>query len=78
MLHLPGNNLRVLAEGKAGAKLLRMDQDQEAWMAEVAPIPPLTPDMITPELTALVRTTPDYFENTLRSAGGYQVSCSVL
>lgn len=69
VLHLPGNNLRVLAEGESRAKLLRMDQDQEAWMAEVAPIPPLTPDMITPELTALVRITLDYFEKYAEVSG---------
>ncbi len=62
VLHLPGNNLRVLAEGQRRATLTSLNRDNNLWMAECMPVQADKDDAASPEMTALVRMTLDYFE----------------
>ena len=62
VLHLPGNNLRVLAEGQRRATLVSLTREDEAWVAQVQPVADQQVDGTSPEITALVRMTLDYFE----------------
>ena len=62
VLHLPGNNLRVLAEGQRRATLVSLTREDEAWVAQVQPVADQQVDGASPEITALVRMTLDYFE----------------
>ncbi len=55
VLHLPGNNLRVLIEGESRALLQRILPEEESWIALVKPIPPFSAKEDTPELQALIR-----------------------
>ncbi len=62
VLHLPGNNLRVLAEGQRRATLVSLTRENNVWMAAADPVIEDREDFATPEMTALVRMTLDYFE----------------
>jgi len=55
VLHLPGNNLRVLIEGESRALIQRILPDEDSWIALVKPIAPYSAKEDTPELQALVR-----------------------
>ncbi len=69
VLHLPGNNLRVLVEGESRALIRRLVRDDTAWIAEVEAIPSYVPEMDSPELEALIRITQEYFENYAEASG---------
>ena len=62
VLHLSGGMLRVLVEGEQRAKLLRIDEQEQAWAAWIQPIEHLDAEDVTPELAAAVRVVHDYFQ----------------
>jgi len=55
VLHLPGNNMRVLIEGEERGALKAMHEDEETWMASVRVMPPFDKSADNPELQALKR-----------------------
>ncbi|MDD4080422.1 MAG: endopeptidase La [Eubacteriales bacterium] len=55
VLHLPGNNMRVLIEGEERAVLKAIHEDEETWMASVRVMPPFNKSDDNPELQALRR-----------------------
>ena len=66
VLNLPGDSIRVLVEGKDRAFLEDVTQEDPFWMAEV-----LIPNMDVPdtaEVSALVRTTHELFEEYARAS----------
>ncbi|MDD3572329.1 MAG: LON peptidase substrate-binding domain-containing protein, partial [Eubacteriales bacterium] len=55
VLHLPGNNMRVLIEGEERAILKAVHEDKETWVATVRTMPPFDKSQDNPELQALIR-----------------------
>ncbi len=55
VLHLPGNNLRVLIEGEDRALIQKIQKDDEAWIAQIRLIPPQPRAEEDPEIQALIR-----------------------
>ncbi len=55
VLHLPGNNLRVLIEGENRALIQKIQKDDEAWIAQIRMIPPQLHAEENPEIQALIR-----------------------
>lgn len=55
VLHLPGNNLRVLIEGEDRALIQKIQKDDEAWIAQIRLIPPQPHAEEDPEVQALIR-----------------------
>ena len=54
VLHLPGNNMRVLIEGEERAILKAVHEDKETWVATVRTMPPFDKSQDNPELQALI------------------------
>ncbi len=73
VLHLPGNNLRVLVEGVSRARLVDIASEEGGWVGTYDPIPAFDTAEITPEIAALVRLTKEYFENYAQSSGRISV-----
>ena len=69
VLHLPGNNLRVLVEGVSRGIVRSVYQEDDAWMADYTPIEGFAGKEITPEIAALMRLVKEYFENYAQSSG---------
>lgn len=76
VLHLPGNNLRVLVEGISRGRLKDITSQEGGWLAEYEPIPPFNMGEMTEEIAALVRLTKEYFENYSQSSG--RISAELL
>ena len=55
VLHLPGNNMRVLIEGESRATLKAILDDDSVWRAVIRQIPPFTKEEDSPELQSLRR-----------------------
>jgi ATP-dependent Lon protease len=55
VLHLSGNNLRVLIEGESRALISRIEPEEDSWIAQVRPIPPFNEAKDTQEIQALIR-----------------------
>lgn len=55
VLHLPGNNLRVLVEGESRARIIDVLYQERAWTALIEPIEAYSKDQDTPELQSLMR-----------------------
>ncbi len=55
VLHLPGNNMRVLIEGESRATLKAILDDDSVWRAVIRQIPSFTKEEDSPELQSLRR-----------------------
>ncbi len=60
VLNLPGDSIRVLAEGESRGALRTLTQEDPFWQAQVAVFAETSPD--TPEIAALTRTAQELFE----------------
>lgn len=76
VLHLPGNNLRVLVEGVGRGFLRSLQTEEGAWVAELESIPAFDMAELTPDISALIRLTKEYFENFAQSSG--RISADLL
>lgn len=68
VLHLPGNNLRVLVEGLSRGLVRSVYQQDGAWMTDYEPIEGFAGREVTPEIAALMRLAKEYFENYAQSS----------
>lgn len=68
VLHLPGNNLRVLVEGVSRGILRSVYQQDHTWMADYEPIEGFAGKEVTPEIAALIRLAKEYFETYAQSS----------
>ena len=68
VLHITGSMLRVLVEGEQRAELQKTAVAQDAWVAWVKPIAPMSQGDITPELAASVRVAQEYFKEFAESS----------
>lgn len=68
VLHLPGNNLRVLVEGLSRGLVRSVYQQDGAWMTDYEPIDGFAGREVTPEIAALMRLAKEYFENYAQSS----------
>lgn len=66
VLNLPGDSIRVLAEGERRATLRAIIEEDPHWIAEVAVLPEIVSE--SNEIEALVRTTHDLFSEYARSS----------
>ncbi len=62
VLHLSGDNMRVLAEGVSRAKLVSADISEGAFFAQVEEIPPFNMDNMDEKIKVLMRSAKEYFE----------------
>lgn len=76
VLHLSGDNMRVLAEGISRAKLLSADMDKGGYFAEVEEIPPFNMEDIDENIQVLMRSVKEYFEEY--AVNGNKISPELL
>ena len=76
VLHLPGNNLRVLVEGISRAVVREVGTEEGGWTAAVEAIPAFDMALMNTEIAALVRMTKEYFDNYAKSSG--RISAELL
>ena len=76
VLHLSGDNMRVLAEGISRAKLLSADMDKDGYFAEVKEIPPFNMEDMDENIQVLMRSVKEYFEEY--AVNGNKISPELL
>ncbi len=64
-LKLPDGNLRVVVEGRARAKALRFEENEDFFGAEIVPLEEESADKDNPQTEALLRHLRDNFENAV-------------
>ena len=76
VLHLSGNNMRVLVEGVSRAKLIDTYTKEEAYFASIEEIPPFDMANMDDKMRVLIRNVKEYFEEY--TASGTRVSPDLL